>query len=54
MADLIPFDDRDGHIWMNGKVIAWRDAKIAYKTELSKALYFVSELRKATTWASNS
>ena len=28
MAELIPFDDRDGFIWMNGKVIPWRDAKL--------------------------
>jgi branched-chain amino acid aminotransferase len=28
MSALIPFDDRDGFIWMNGKAIAWRDAKI--------------------------
>ena len=28
MAALIPFDDRDGFIWMNGKVIPWRDAKL--------------------------
>jgi len=25
---LIPFDDRDGHIWMDGKLIPWRDAKV--------------------------
>lgn len=25
---LIPFDDRDGTIWFNGKMIPWRDAKI--------------------------
>jgi branched-chain amino acid aminotransferase len=25
---LIPFDDRDGFIWMNGEIIPWRDAKI--------------------------
>lgn len=25
---LIPFDDRDGWIWYNGKMVAWRDAKI--------------------------
>lgn len=25
---LIPFDDRDGFIWMNGKMIPWRDAKV--------------------------
>jgi branched-chain amino acid aminotransferase len=28
MAELIPFDDRDGFIWFNGKIIDWRDAKI--------------------------
>ncbi|MEQ1613986.1 MAG: branched-chain amino acid aminotransferase [Hyphomicrobiaceae bacterium] len=28
MADLIPFDDRDGFIWMNGKILPWRDAKL--------------------------
>jgi branched-chain amino acid aminotransferase len=28
MADLIPFDDRDGKIWFNGKMIEWRDAKV--------------------------
>lgn len=25
---LIPFDDRDGWIWMNGKIVPWRDAKV--------------------------
>src|SRR5262249_7910557 len=25
---LIPFDDRDGFIWFNGKLVPWRDAKI--------------------------
>lgn len=25
---LIPFDDRDGTIWMNGKFVPWRDATI--------------------------
>ncbi|MEK9728557.1 MAG: branched-chain amino acid aminotransferase, partial [Alphaproteobacteria bacterium] len=24
---LIPFDDRDGFIWMNGEMVSWRDAK---------------------------
>ena len=28
MAELIPFDDRDGFIWMDGKVVPWRDAKV--------------------------
>jgi branched-chain amino acid aminotransferase len=25
---LIPFDDRDGLIWFDGKMVAWRDAKL--------------------------
>jgi len=25
---LIPFDDRDGFIWMDGAMVPWRDAKI--------------------------
>lgn len=25
---LIPFDDRDGLIWLDGKLIPWRDAKV--------------------------
>lgn len=25
--NLIPFDDRDGFIWFNGKLVPWRDAK---------------------------
>ncbi len=28
MADLMPFDDRDGTIWFNGKLIAWREASV--------------------------
>ena len=28
MADIIPFDDRDGVIWHNGAFIDWRDAKL--------------------------
>lgn len=27
MATLVPFDDRDGFIWWDGKLIPWRDAK---------------------------
>ena len=23
-----PYDDRDGWIWMDGKLVPWRDAKI--------------------------
>jgi branched-chain amino acid aminotransferase len=25
---LIPFDDRDGFIWMDGKMLPWREAKV--------------------------
>lgn len=25
---LIPFDDRDGFIWMDGKMLPWRDARV--------------------------
>ena len=25
---LVPFDDRDGYIWMNGEFIPWRDTKV--------------------------
>lgn len=25
---VLPFDDRDGFIWYNGKIIPWRDAKV--------------------------
>jgi branched-chain amino acid aminotransferase len=28
MAQLIPYDDRDGYIWMNGELVPWREAKI--------------------------
>lgn len=27
-ADGLPFDDRDGSIWMDGKIVPWRDANI--------------------------
>lgn len=36
---LIPFDDRDGFIWMNGKLVAWRDARLHV---LSHALHYAS------------
>jgi branched-chain amino acid aminotransferase len=28
MAQLIPYDDRDGYIWFNGEMVAWRDARV--------------------------
>ena len=28
MSQLIPFHDRDGHIWLNGEIVPWREAKV--------------------------
>jgi len=28
MADIIPFDQRDGALWFDGKLVPWREAKI--------------------------
>jgi len=39
MADLIPFDDRDGVIWFDGEMVPWRDAKVHV---LSHALHYAS------------
>ena len=36
---LIPFDDRDGSIWMNGEIVPWRDAKAH---TLSHGLHYAS------------
>lgn len=36
---LIPFDDRDGFIWFDGKLIPWRDAKVH---ALTHALHYAS------------
>lgn len=36
---LVPFDDRDGKIWFNGKLVDWRDAKVHV---LSHALHYAS------------
>ncbi len=43
MADqgLIPFDDRDGYIWMDGKMQPWRDARIHV---LTHALHYASSV----------
>ena len=27
-GDLLPFDDRDGSIWYDGRLVPWRDAKL--------------------------
>ena len=36
---LLPFDDRDGFIWFDGKLVDWRDAKIHV---LTHALHYAS------------
>ncbi len=37
--DLTPFDDRDGTIWFDGELVAWRDAKLHV---LSHGLHYAS------------
>ena len=39
MVDLIPFDDRDGVMWLDGEMVPWRDAKLHV---LSHALHYGS------------
>ncbi len=36
---LVPFDDRDGLIWMDGEMVPWRDAKLHV---LSHGLHYAS------------
>ncbi len=36
---LVPFDDRDGWIWMDGQFVPWRDAKLHV---LTHALHYAS------------
>ena len=36
-----PFDDRDGHIWFDGEMIDWRDAKVHI---LSHAMHYASSV----------
>lgn len=36
---LLPFDDRDGELWFDGKLVPWRDAKIHV---LTHALHYAS------------
>ena len=38
---LIPFDDRDGVIWMDGALVPWREAKVHV---LSHALHYASSV----------
>lgn len=38
---IIPFDERDGTIWINGKMVPWQDAKIHV---LSHGLHYASSV----------
>jgi branched-chain amino acid aminotransferase len=39
MAEIIPFDQRDGSLWLDGKIVPWRDAKTHVMTH---GLHFAS------------
>ena len=41
MADVIPFDNRDGSLWFDGKLVPWRDAKIHV---LTHGLHYASSV----------
>ncbi len=41
MTELIPFDDRDGKIWFDGRLIDWRDAKVHV---LTHGLHYASSV----------
>ena len=40
-----PFDDRDGVIWFDGKLVPWRDAKVHV---LTHALHYASASSRAS------
>lgn len=39
MADLVPYHDRDGFIWFDGRLVPWRDAQVHL---LTHALHYAS------------
>ncbi|HEX8402091.1 MAG TPA: branched-chain amino acid aminotransferase [Allosphingosinicella sp.] len=41
MSDIRPFDDRDGWIWLDGKLVPWREANIHV---LTHALHYASSV----------
>jgi branched-chain amino acid aminotransferase len=41
MADLVPYHDRDGFIWLDGHMVAWREAKVHV---LTHALHYASSV----------
>src|SRR5580693_3360738 len=41
MAAVPPFDDRDGSLWFDGKLVPWRDAKVHV---LTHGLHYASSV----------
>jgi len=41
MADIIPFDQREGSLWFDGKLVPWKDAKIHV---LTHGLHYASSV----------
>jgi branched-chain amino acid aminotransferase len=41
MADLVPYHDRDGLIWMDGTLVPWREAKVHV---LTHAMHYASSV----------
>jgi branched-chain amino acid aminotransferase len=41
MADIIPFDQREGALWFDGKLVPWKDAKIHV---LTHGLHYASSV----------
>ena len=41
MAAIIPYDDRDGWIWLDGELVPWRDARVHV---LTHALHYASSV----------
>src|SRR5258708_27376637 len=39
MAEMIPFDQRDGSLWLDGKIVPWREGQIHV---LTHGLHFAS------------
>ena len=38
---LVPYDDRDGYIWLDGEMVPWRDAKMHF---LTHALHYGTQV----------
>ena len=41
MAEMIPFDERGGSLWLDGKIVPWGEAKIHV---LTHGLHFASSV----------